>query len=220
MADDFKGFRLLVIDDDPLQLEVLSAQVEGLGAECDCASDGEQAFSILKAAAVGHYDMVISDIFMPGMRGFELAAKFRALERTDAATLPIIGVSADTDPDLYDRAISAGMNGMSLKPVSVRALSAYMTLMLKEGRVNSVFASRIRERVLSEHRMREFVRSVCRNLRGPMRAIMGFAEMLGMDDVSEEDRRNWADAVSTACQSANKVLNDAEISYENPARSS
>lgn len=211
---DFSGCRVLVVDDTMIQRELLQGLVEAFGAECDTAADANEAFLKYSHSPESHYGLILTDIFMPpGDDGFTLACKIRESGRADAALVPIMGISADTDPELCDRAISVGMNGMTIKPISAATLEAYMTLMLKGSRLNTVFTARLQNRIESERRTKEFLRDVNRHLRAPLNAIMGFARLLQMDGVSDEDRCNWAEAIVNACESASKLLNDTEIQF-------
>lgn len=211
--DVYGNCTVLVVDDSDIQLEVLGGLVEGLGAKCDRALSAEEALSKLRAGYRDAYHLVITDIRMPVEDGLTLARKIRALDHPQARTIPIIGVSADTDPELYDQALMAGMNGMMLKPVSADVLGAYFTLMLKSRRVSSVFAERLVSHVESERKMREFVARTSRAIRIPMTAIHGFAEMLMEKELSYEDRKQFAESICVSVETANKLLNDNQIEF-------
>lgn len=214
ITEIFEGYEILVVDDDAVQREVLGELVRTLGATCDTACDAAEALDRLRSGAPDRYAMMITDIFMPGDDGFVLAKKVRSMTHPRAHTLPIVGVSADTDPELYDHALMSGMNGMMLKPVSAAVLSAYFTLMLKAQRVSSVFSARLQSHVNAERKLREFVSSAARSVRTPLTAIQGFAQMLQQEDLSEEDRKSFIDSILIACDSASKMLNDCQIEYE------
>jgi len=214
LSNDFSKYRILVVDDNEVQREVLYELVKSLGAECDMASGATEAMQIIRKTTEMQYSMIISDIFMPDENGFILAQRVRAMTIPGANTIPILGISADTDPELYDHAISVGMNGMMLKPVSIQILAAYFTLMLKASCVSSVFTSRLASRIDSERKIRQFVRDSSHALRTPLHAIMGFAQLLAQDGISDEDRKAFAESICTACESANKVLNNSQISFE------
>lgn len=141
----FSEYNILVADDNELELDILVDVVTSLGAKCETALNGEDLLAKLLNAQPGQYDLLITDIFMPGKTGFEVTAAYRASKHPDAFMMPIIGLSADTAPDLYEQAIASGMNSMALKPISVAAVSAYITILLEEGRTNALFSARLRE---------------------------------------------------------------------------
>ena len=145
--EDFSGYRILVADDNEIALEIVADTVREFGAECETATNGREALNKLIAAKRGYYSLVLTDFFMPEMDGIELVTAFRASAHPDSGTLPFIGMSADNNPELFDNAAGAGMNGMTNKPVSKRALAAYFTLVIKEGSANAAFAARMRTRL-------------------------------------------------------------------------
>ena len=146
-SSEFSGYRVLVADDCLVETEVLANLVRTLGARCDTVPDGEAALNRLYASRPGEYNLVFTDVYMPGKDGFQVVSEFRASNRSDALTLPFVGVSADNDPELFERAVNSGMNGMMNKPVSRRAIEAYFTLVLKEGSANLAFAARLQTRL-------------------------------------------------------------------------
>lgn len=212
-AADYSEYRVLVVDDDEIQREVLTELVKGQGALCDAASSAAEALGMLRNGEINRYQMIITDIRMPDEDGLALARKIRDMDEPQIRTIPIIGVSADTDPELYDQALMSGMNGMVLKPMSTDVLAAYFTLMFKSRRASSVFSERLVSHLSSERKMREFVSRTSRALRGPMSAIHGFAEMLMDENLSYEHRRMFAESICTSVETVNKLLNDSQIEY-------
>jgi PAS domain S-box-containing protein len=114
-----EGPRVLVVDDHPVNREVLVRQLGLLGIACDTAEDGEQA---LAAWAPGRYAAVLADIHMPRMDGHELTRRIRAAEPPGAARTPVVAVTANALKGEEERCIAAGMDAYISKPVNIDRL--------------------------------------------------------------------------------------------------
>ena len=113
---EFEGYRVLLADDEEIDREIMLRMVEDLGAECVTAKDGDELLAVLNGPEGDKIDLVLMDINMPVKSGIDACSEFRASSHPKAKALPIIGISADTNPAIFDRAISSGMNSMTLKP--------------------------------------------------------------------------------------------------------
>lgn len=120
--DALQGLRVLLVEDNDLNAEIAQFTLSRVGAVVTHAKDGESAVEAFAASAPHEYDVVLMDIMMPGIDGLEATRQIRALDREDAATTPIIAVSANAFAD--DRRLSreAGMNAHLSKPVSSQEL--------------------------------------------------------------------------------------------------
>lgn len=120
--DALQGLRVLLVEDNDLNAEIAQFTLSRAGAVVTHAKDGESAVEAFAASAPHEYDVVLMDIMMPGIDGLEATRQIRALDREDAATTPIIAVSANAFAD--DRRLSreAGMNAHLSKPVSSQEL--------------------------------------------------------------------------------------------------
>jgi adenylate cyclase len=117
-----EGPRVLVVDDHPVNREVLVLQLKVLGIVADGAASGADA---LKAWGRNHYAAVLVDIHMPRMDGHELTRQLRAFEANrDGARTPIIAVTADALKNEEERCFASGMDGYLVKPVSIERLRA------------------------------------------------------------------------------------------------
>ncbi len=116
------GMRVLVVEDNELNREIAEYALEESGAEVTCAADGQEAFDLFCAKPVGTFDAVLMDVMMPRMDGLEATRRIRLLKRTDAKTVPIIGMSANAFADDITAAKQAGMNDYVLKPVNAECL--------------------------------------------------------------------------------------------------
>ncbi|MCK9686884.1 hybrid sensor histidine kinase/response regulator [Scleromatobacter humisilvae] len=112
------GLHLLVAEDNPVNLQVVVAMLEGMGARVSCAPDGTQAVAQCRN---GHFDALLLDIQMPGMDGYEAARRIRA---EGARRLPVIAVTANAMSTDRDLALAAGMNDHLPKPLTRDALAA------------------------------------------------------------------------------------------------
>lgn len=121
-VDAVRGLRVLLVEDNELNAEIAQFTLDRAGAVVVHAKDGESAVETFAASAPHEYDVVLMDIMMPGIDGLEATRQIRALDREDAATTPIIAVSANAFAD--DRRLSreAGMDAHLSKPVSAQEL--------------------------------------------------------------------------------------------------
>src|SRR5262249_5578725 len=117
-----EGPRVLVVEDHPVNREVLMLQLKLLGIGADTAESGVDA---LEAWARGRYAVVLADIHMPHMDGHELARRLRAPEADrGAARTPIVAVTADAMKGEDERCLASGMDAYLVKPVSIEQLRA------------------------------------------------------------------------------------------------
>lgn len=121
-SDVIQGLRVLLVEDNDLNAGIAQFTLDRAGAVVTHVKDGESAVETFAASAPHEYDVVLMDIMMPGIDGLEATRQIRALDREDAATTPIIAVSANAFAD--DRRLSreAGMNAHLSKPVSSQDL--------------------------------------------------------------------------------------------------
>lgn len=121
-VDAVRGLRVLLVEDNELNAEIAQFTLDRVGAIVTHVKDGESAVETFAASAPHEYDVVLMDIMMPGIDGLEATRQIRALEREDAATTPIIAVSANAFAE--DRRLSreAGMDAHLSKPVSSQEL--------------------------------------------------------------------------------------------------
>lgn len=121
-GDALQGLRVLLVEDNDLNAEIAQFALSRAGVVVTHAKDGESAVEAFAASAPHEYDVVLMDIMMPGIDGLEATRQIRALDREDAATTPIIAVSANAFAD--DRRLSreAGMDAHLSKPVSSQEL--------------------------------------------------------------------------------------------------
>jgi PAS domain S-box-containing protein len=114
---------VLVVDDHPVNQEVLVRQLELLGIESDTAADGAEALDMWGSRP---YAVVLADIHMPRMDGYEMARRLRAIEaeRHAGARIPIVAVTANAMKGEEERCLAAGMDAYLVKPVNIDLLRA------------------------------------------------------------------------------------------------
>lgn len=117
-----KGRRLLVVEDNDLNLEIVQVLLEATGCEIETARNGQEALAAVERSAVNWYDAVLMDIRMPVMDGLEATRLIRQLKRDDARTLPIIAMTANAFDRDTKKSIESGMNGHLSKPFDIEKL--------------------------------------------------------------------------------------------------
>ncbi len=128
---DFRGKRLLVVEDNKLNREITVTILEQTGIITEQAEDGSVAVKMVQEAAPGYYDLILMDIQMPIMDGYEATKQIRALPDKRLAQLPIIAVSANAFEEDKKASLAAGMDGHIAKPINVPDLFALMQRFIK-----------------------------------------------------------------------------------------
>ena len=115
---DLSGKRILIAEDVDINREIISALLEDTGLEVQFATDGSEAFEMFSAAPE-YYGLILMDIQMPGMDGYEATRQIRASGLPRADTIPIIAMTANVLQEDIDNCIAAGMNDHLGKPVNI-----------------------------------------------------------------------------------------------------
>lgn len=114
---DFSGRRILLVEDNELNREVLSKILATTGADIEEAENGKEAVERVSASPEGFYDIIFMDIRMPFMNGYEAADGIRALDREDTRKIPIIAMTANAFAEDVIAAKNAGMDEHIAKPI-------------------------------------------------------------------------------------------------------
>ena len=130
-ASAFPGKKLLVVEDNELNLEIASTLLKEAGFEVDTAENGKVAVEKVEAASADRYDLILMDIQMPEMDGYEATRRIRALPDTKKAALPIVAMTANAFEDDRKNALRAGMNGHIAKPLDIQKLFQVLSELLK-----------------------------------------------------------------------------------------
>ena len=117
------GLRFLVAEDNAINADVLKELLEVEGARCEIAGNGKAAVAMFGNSRPGYYDMVLMDLRMPLMDGYEATAAIRGLPREDAAKVPILAMTADTLEEDVERSLACGMDAHIPKPLNIKVLN-------------------------------------------------------------------------------------------------
>ena len=126
----FEGKRILVVEDNELNMEIICTILEGYGILTEQAVNGKEAVHQMEKTAPGYYDMILMDIMMPEMDGLEAARAIRTMNREDCKTIPIYAMSANAFDEDVKRSLASGMNGHLSKPVDTQVLEKTLKEML------------------------------------------------------------------------------------------
>ena len=131
-AADLKGKKLLLVEDNELNREIALEILKEAGFVVDTAEDGAVAVQKIKQAAPGQYDLILMDIQMPNLDGYEATRQIRALPDAEKASIPIFAMTANTFEEDRQNALAAGMNGHIAKPLDVPHLLRVLADALKK----------------------------------------------------------------------------------------
>lgn len=119
---DFTGKRILLVEDNVLNREIACEVLQEEGFLIEEAEDGEVAVHMIEQAREGYYDLILMDVQMPRMNGYEATRKIRALENKELANIPIIAVTANAFEEDKKEAALSGMNGHISKPLRIKEI--------------------------------------------------------------------------------------------------
>ena len=119
-----RGKRLLLAEDNELNREIAVEMLKCTEMEIDTACDGEEAVRMFADSPEGYYDIILMDIQMPKLDGYEASREIRGMDRTDAGSIPIVAMTANAFAEDVREALRAGMNAHVSKPIEVDRLLA------------------------------------------------------------------------------------------------
>ena len=121
-VSDFIGKKILLVEDNELNMEIAQTILKDAGFEVETATDGLAAVKKMEQAVPGQYDLILMDIQMPVMNGYEAAKRIRSFKNPELAAIPIVAMTANAFEEDREKSFAAGMNGHLAKPVSVESL--------------------------------------------------------------------------------------------------
>lgn len=121
---DFHGKRVLVAEDNALNLEIAVELVSMTGAIIATAHNGEEALEAFSQSPPGYYDLILMDVQMPELDGYEATRRIRSMDRPDAETTPIFAMTANAFAEDYAKSRECGMNDHISKPIDPELLFA------------------------------------------------------------------------------------------------
>ncbi len=116
---DFTGKRMLLVEDNEFNREIAQEFLEMTGATVECAENGSEAVDFFTNSESGHYDIILMDVQMPIMDGYEAT---RTSAHPDASSIPILAMTANAFSEDVAAAVASGMNGHIAKPIDVATL--------------------------------------------------------------------------------------------------
>lgn len=122
LSERLRGIRILLVDDNLFNREIATTLLKDAGFAVEQAIDGKDAVNHLCNAAPGYYQLILMDIQMPVMNGYEAATIVRSLQDPAIANIPILAVTADAFDEDRQKALACGMNGHIAKPIEIESL--------------------------------------------------------------------------------------------------
>lgn len=133
IGSTLQGRRLLLVEDNDLNAEIAATILEGDGAYVSIVGDGAQAVEAFAANPAGTFDAILMDVVMPKMDGLAATRAIRALDRPDAATIPIIAMTGNAFQEDVQECLEAGMDARIAKPIDVAKAERVITKVVGEG---------------------------------------------------------------------------------------
>ena len=133
-----KGLHILLAEDNELNMEIAEFMLQNEGAKVTKAWNGQEAVEMFSKSEPGEFDVILMDIMMPVMNGYEAARRIRSLDREDAKEVPIIAMTANAFTEDRIRAKEAGMDEHIAKPVDVELLIKVIHKLVEYNRYGSV----------------------------------------------------------------------------------
>lgn len=128
---DFTGKRLLLVEDNMINMEIARMILEQMGFIVEPAENGQIAVHLVSASLPGHYDAILMDIQMPVMDGYAATRAIRALENKELANIPILAMTANAFQEDVNAAMNAGMQAHIAKPIDIGVLTKTLQSTLK-----------------------------------------------------------------------------------------
>lgn len=122
-----QGLHVLAAEDNELNSEILAELLEMEGITCELVSNGKEALDRFRCSEPGEFDVILMDIQMPVMEGYEAARRIRTCGHPDAETIPIVAMTANAFEEDVQRALDAGMNAHMAKPVDMHGLKLILS---------------------------------------------------------------------------------------------
>ena len=130
-ADVLRGLTVLVAEDNELNTEIITTMLEMEGAAYETTENGQEAVELFRESPQGHFDLILMDVQMPVMNGYEAARQIRVCGHPDAEIIPIVAMTANTFAEDVQRSMEAGMNGHLAKPIDMDTVHSTVARLLR-----------------------------------------------------------------------------------------
>ena len=132
--EELRGKRLLLVEDNELNREIAQELLRESGFEVETAEDGTVAVEMVKNSNPGYYSLVLMDVQMPVMNGYDATRAIRALSNRELANIPVVAMTANAFDEDRRMALDSGMNAHVAKPIDVKKLFEVLNSLLGKGR--------------------------------------------------------------------------------------
>ena len=129
---DFTGRKLLLVEDNNVNMEIASMILTQMGFTVETAENGKIALDMVADSEPGYYDVILMDIQMPVMDGYSAAKAIRSLDKKELAEIPILAMTANAFREDVQAALDAGMQGHIAKPIDIAKLTEALRSVLKQ----------------------------------------------------------------------------------------
>ena len=130
VIESFKNVRLLLVEDNEFNREIAEELLKSVGFIIDCAEDGKQAVQMVNDSPADFYKVILMDVMMPVMNGYEATKKIRSLKDSGKANIPIIAMTANAFEEDKNQALECGMDKFISKPFDINDLLTKLKEML------------------------------------------------------------------------------------------
>ena len=130
----FEGMKILAAEDNELNAEILSEILKSKGAYVIVEPDGKKAVDYFLSKSEGTFDLILMDIMMPEMDGYEATKLIRSSQKSDAKSIPIIAMTANAFSEDAQKALDCGMNARITKPIDIKAFEKTVNKILHENK--------------------------------------------------------------------------------------
>ena len=138
VSDILRDRRILLVEDNEINMEIAQFYLEEAGAKVEKAWNGQEAITLFSEKPAGSFDAILMDVMMPVMDGLEATQRIRNLKREDAASIPIIAMTAQTTADIRETCRKAGMDDYIAKPMREEELAKVIGQSWKEKKCNAL----------------------------------------------------------------------------------
>ncbi len=132
-AAAISGMKVLLVEDNEVNLEIVQYLLEDAGVSVTVATDGQKAINTFAQSKINQFDIILMDIMMPVMDGLTAAKAIRQLDRTDAMTIPIVAMTANAFAEDVQKSKEAGMNEHIAKPIDTNKMFRIMAELRKSN---------------------------------------------------------------------------------------